>query len=196
MSNAGSALMGIGTASGDDRAIRAAKEAIESPLLEISIDGARGVLFSVTGGHDMSMHEINEAAEAITNAVDPEANIIFGANIDDALDGKMRVTVIATGFDAAYGSPQAAEIAGEGLSYFSKPIDEVQLEKVAESTVAIPDESKTNPDFDLKEDVVAEGDIWSFNSEEASEEEKERDNVPAFKRLHDIARRRGKKDKK
>ncbi len=102
MSNAGSALMGIGRASGEARAVEAAKQAIESPLLEVSIDGARGVLFNVIGGMDMSMHEINEAAEAITNAADPEANIIFGATINPELEGEVIVTVVATGFDDAY----------------------------------------------------------------------------------------------
>lgn len=102
MSNAGSALMGIGRASGDDRAVKAAQQAIESPLLEVSIDGARGILFNVIGGHDMSMHEINAAAEAITNAADPDANIIFGATINPDLSGEIIITVVATGFDASY----------------------------------------------------------------------------------------------
>ena len=102
MSNAGSALMGIGRSSGDNRAIDAAKQAIESPLLEVSIDGARGVLFNVIGGSDMSMHEINAAAETITTAADPDANIIFGATINEAVDGEVIVTVVATGFDDSY----------------------------------------------------------------------------------------------
>ena len=102
MSNAGSALMGIGRASGDDRAIEAAHQAIESPLLEVSIDGARGILFNVIGGLDMTMHEINAAAEAITAAADPDANIIFGATINPELDGEIIITVVATGFDEAY----------------------------------------------------------------------------------------------
>lgn len=102
MSNAGSALMGIGRASGENRAIEAAQQAIESPLLEVSIDGARGILFNVIGGDDMTMHEINAAAEAITNAADPDANIIFGATIDPDLQGEIIITVVATGFDAVY----------------------------------------------------------------------------------------------
>lgn len=106
MSNAGSALMGIGRASGDDRAVKAAQQAIESPLLEVSIDGARGILFNVIGGNDMSMHEINTAAESITNAADPEANIIFGATINPELEGDIIVTVVATGFDASYFTPK------------------------------------------------------------------------------------------
>lgn len=102
MSNAGSALMGIGRASGENRAVQAAQQAVESPLLEVSIDGARGILFNVIGGSDMSMHEINTAAETITAAADPDANIIFGATINPDLDGEVIITVVATGFDAAY----------------------------------------------------------------------------------------------
>lgn len=102
MKNAGSALMGIGRASGEDRAVKAAQQAIESPLLEISIDGARGILFNVIGGNDISMHEINTAAEAITNAADPDANIIFGATINPDLEGEIIITVVATGFDDTY----------------------------------------------------------------------------------------------
>jgi cell division protein FtsZ len=99
MSNAGSALMGIGRAAGDNRAIEAARQAIDSPLLEVSIDGAKGVLFNITGGRNMSMHEIDEAAKTITGAVDPEANIIFGAVLDDSLDDDIKITVVATGFE-------------------------------------------------------------------------------------------------
>lgn len=102
MSSAGSALMGIGRASGEDRALHAAQQAIDSPLLEVSIDGARGILFNVIGGSDMSMHEINQAAEQITAAADPEANIIFGATINPDVQGEMIITVVATGFDDAY----------------------------------------------------------------------------------------------
>jgi cell division protein FtsZ len=102
MKNAGSALMGIGRASGEDRAVKAAQQAIESPLLEISIDGARGILFNVIGGNDISMHEINTAAEAITNAADPDANIIFGATINPDIEGEIIITVVATGFDDTY----------------------------------------------------------------------------------------------
>lgn len=109
MSSAGSALMGIGRASGENRAIEAAQQAIESPLLEVSIDGARGILFNVIGGNDMTMHEINAAAEAITTAADPDANIIFGATIDPDLQGEIIITVVATGFDAAYFSSRGAQ---------------------------------------------------------------------------------------
>jgi len=100
MSDAGSALMGIGHGSGDNRAIEAARAAIDSPLLELSIDGAKGILFNITGGPDLGMYEIDEAAKAITEAADPDANIIFGAIIDEAMQGEVKITVIATGFES------------------------------------------------------------------------------------------------
>ena len=99
MSNAGSALMGIGTAKGENGAVAAAEAAIKSPLLEASIEGARGVLFNITGGKDLSLFDVTEASNIITEAVDPDANIIFGAVIDEKLDDEIRVTVIATGFN-------------------------------------------------------------------------------------------------
>jgi cell division protein FtsZ len=104
MSGAGSALMGIGSARGEDRAVQAAELAISSPLLEASIDGAHGVLLSIQGGSDLGLFEINEAARLVQEAAHPEANIIFGAVIDDALGDEVRVTVIAAGFDG--GAPQ------------------------------------------------------------------------------------------
>ena len=102
MKNAGSALMGIGRASGENRATIAAQQAIESPLIEVKIEGAKGVLFSVAGGYDMSMSEIQEAAEVITGAVSPDANIIFGASIRPELQDEIVITVVATGFDSDY----------------------------------------------------------------------------------------------
>jgi len=99
MSGAGSALMGIGSARGDNRAVEAAEKAISSPLLEQSMDGARGVLLSIAGGSDLGLFEINDAAQLVTDAAHPDANIIFGAVIDDALGDEVRVTVIAAGFD-------------------------------------------------------------------------------------------------
>jgi cell division protein FtsZ len=99
MTNAGSALMGIGHGSGETRAADAARQAIMSPLLEQSIDGARGVLFTITGGPDLTLFEVNEAAEIIHAAADPEANIIFGAVIDERLQNDVKISVIATGFD-------------------------------------------------------------------------------------------------
>ncbi len=106
MSNSGSALMGIGRASGEDRAIEAAKMAINSPLLEVSIDGARGVLFNVSGGPDMAMAEISEAARIITEHIDPDAKVIFGAVIDESVKkGEIKITVVATGFTNTHPQP-------------------------------------------------------------------------------------------
>jgi len=104
MSGAGSALMGIGSARGDDRSVAAAEMAISSPLLEASIDGAHGVLLSIQGGSDLGLFEINESAQLVANSAAPEANIIFGAVIDDALGDEVRVTVIAAGFGEASNS--------------------------------------------------------------------------------------------
>ncbi len=101
MTNAGSALMGIGHGSGESRAADAARQAIMSPLLEQSIDGARGVLFTITGGPDLTLFEVNEAAEIIHAAADPEANIIFGAVIDERMGGEVKISVIATAFEQA-----------------------------------------------------------------------------------------------
>jgi cell division protein FtsZ len=98
MLNAGSALMGIGTAKGEGGAMAAAEAAIKSPLLEASIDGAKGVLFNITGGKELSLYDVTEASNIITDSVDPDANIIFGAVIDESLEDEIRVTVIATGF--------------------------------------------------------------------------------------------------
>ncbi|MCK9526437.1 MAG: cell division protein FtsZ, partial [Limnochordia bacterium] len=99
MTNAGSALMGIGYASGEDRAIKAAEQAISSPLLEASIEGAKGILLSLTGSSNLGLFEVNEAAEIVSRAADSDANVIFGAVIDESLGDALRVTVIATGFD-------------------------------------------------------------------------------------------------
>jgi len=101
MAEAGSALIGIGVASGEDRALRAAQAAVSSPLLETSMNGARGVLINITGGLDLGLMEVSEAAQIVKDAADPDANIIFGAVIDDKVDGEIRITVIATGFDGA-----------------------------------------------------------------------------------------------
>jgi cell division protein FtsZ len=121
MTKAGSALMGIGRANGENRAVEAAKQAIESPLLEISIDGARGILFNVIGGNDLSMHEINAAAETITSAADPDANIIFGATINPELEGEVIITVVATGFDASYYAKRDPETTAKVLASRSGP---------------------------------------------------------------------------
>jgi len=101
MENAGSALMGVGYGTGENRAVEAARAAIDSPLLEMDIGGAKGILFNITGGNDLSMFEVDEAARIITEASDPDANIIFGAVINDSYTGEIKITVVATGFDSA-----------------------------------------------------------------------------------------------
>lgn len=123
MSNAGSALMGIGRANGEDRAAKAAQQAIESPLIEVSIDGAKGVLFNVTGGYDMSMSEIQEAAEIITAAVAPDANIIFGATLKPEIEDELIITVIATGFDSEYFHEKAAQLDSPSTKAPATPLE-------------------------------------------------------------------------
>src|SRR5213079_1387447 len=109
MHDAGSALMGIGVAAGENRAAEAAKGAISSPLLEEPVDGATGILLNITGGRDLGLFEVNEAAEIVNAASDPNSNIIFGAVIDEAMGDEVRVTVIATGFDRGRGTRSARE---------------------------------------------------------------------------------------
>lgn len=202
MSNAGSALMGIGRASGENRAVQAAQQAVESPLLEVSIDGARGILFNVIGGNDISMHEINTAAETITAAADPDANIIFGATINPDLEGEIIITVVATGFDA---------------SYFANRVEENAKHTVAEPEPAgVSDDqpiSDINMDLDHKpaeqEDFHAEPsipNIWTLGNDQDEPKEDEQSGglfgnaeedeleKPSF--LRRLTKRRSSKDKK
>jgi cell division protein FtsZ len=117
MSEGGAALMAIGRAGGENRAVDAAQKAIASSLLDITIDGARGILFNVTGGADLTLFEVNEAAEVIREKAHPEANIIFGAVIDESMDGDISITVIATGFDAV-ARPQRQEVKASKIREF------------------------------------------------------------------------------
>ncbi|MEX0877239.1 MAG: cell division protein FtsZ [Candidatus Spechtbacterales bacterium] len=134
MSEAGSALMGIGLASGEERAMEAARAAISSPLLDIAIDGARGVLFSVAGGEDLAMSEINDAAKIITDSINPDARVIFGAVIDDKLKkGTLKVTVIATGFsDMPVSNTEELDFSAVTARTASFKKDEIEDEAVAE----------------------------------------------------------------
>ena len=116
MANAGSALMGIGYASGDGRAVNAARTAISSPMLEASVEGARGMLLNVSGPSDLGLFEVNEAAEIVAKAAHPDANIIFGAVIDDSLGDEVRITVIAAGFDRFEGERKPPRLTTLGLS--------------------------------------------------------------------------------
>ncbi len=133
MHNAGTALMGIGYGTGENRAVEAARAAIDSPLLELSISGARGLLFNITGGTDLSMYEVDEAAKIITEASDPEANIIFGAVINDSYTGEIKITVIATGFteDALQSAKQQSSSLKDKLFGASpvKPVTEKSIEE-------------------------------------------------------------------
>lgn len=166
MSNAGSALMGIGRASGEDRAVQAAQQAIDSPLLEVSIDGARGILFNVIGGNDLSMHEINTAAETITTAADPDANIIFGATISPDLDGELIITVVATGFDASYFSERTQSSAPAA----SDPVAEPPTTNIVSEPTRANDTDMSaidmslddqNPAVDFKSDTMPN--IWAID---------------------------------
>ena len=149
MKNAGSALMGIGRASGENRAVIAAQQAVESPLIEVKIEGARGVLFSVAGGYDMSMSEVQEAAEVITGAVSPDANIIFGASIRPELEDELVVTVVATGFDSDYYNEPEPEPATETTSSFKD-------EKPAAEAKDFATENKSNMWDSIKQEPTPE----------------------------------------
>lgn len=140
MSNAGSALMGIGQASGENKAIDAAKSAINSSLLDMSIDGARGIVFTITGGADLSMSEVSEAAKVITAAADEEAKIIFGAVIDENLKDEIKITVVATGFDGKGGGVSSK--AEPVKSYTANSFIE-ESEKEIPSTQSWADKTKT-----------------------------------------------------
>jgi len=162
MRDAGSALMGIGRASGENRAELAAKQAIESPLIEVSIDGARGVLFNVTGGYDMSLDEVNEVAEAIRATAAPDANVIFGAMLRPEMEDELIVTVIATGFDAAYGNKHGsiADVAEtEEITTDKKMIIEPNVEV---DDIDVDSDSEIKPVVDAQDFVANEGNssIW------------------------------------
>jgi cell division protein FtsZ len=134
MTDAGSALMGIGVSGGEDRAVTAARAAISSPLLEASIEGAKGVLMNITGSSNMGLFEVNDAAEIVAQAADPDANIIFGAVIDDDLNDEIRVTVIATGFD---GKPQPAP-AAKRYERKDEVTDSIEIKPFATDELDIP----------------------------------------------------------
>ena len=138
MQNAGTALMGIGAATGEDRAVQAAEAAIASPLLEASIEGAHGVLFYVQGGSDLGIFEVNEAARLVQEAAHPEANIIFGAVIDDNLGDECRITVIAAGFDVPSSETREAAVAGRPEE--ARPAAVEQSQESAGDEAVIPGE--------------------------------------------------------
>lgn len=166
MSNAGSALMGIGRASGENRAVEAAKQAIESPLIEVSIDGARGVLFNITGGYDMSMSEVQDAAELITAAVSPDANIIFGATLKPELEDEIIVTVVATGFDSVYYNPEedkATEVESEKAVDEEPAFDEDMAKSIDLELGNQTSEQEAHEEF---QDRNNEGGVWDLSEDE------------------------------
>lgn len=170
--NAGSALMGIGRASGENRAVEAARQAIGSPLLEVSIQDASGVLFNIVGGYDMSMSEIQEAAELITKEVAPNANIIFGATLKPELEDEVVVTVVATGFDAMYYNPEEdtkTETAPEHKTVNqpttspSEPeFDEEMAKSIDLELDKTTEHEQEHADFQDKDD---EGGVWDLSQE-------------------------------
>jgi len=164
MQGAGSALMGIGTAKGEDRAVRAAEMAVSSPLLESSIDGAHGVLLLVQGASDLGLHEIDEAARLVQEAVSPEANIIYGTTIDDTLGDEVRITVIAAGFDGGAPKPRKmqrtvfAEVAE--ANPLSAPIVAEQISVESKSFFDIVESEPTpNPSFATEFDSAEQNEI-------------------------------------
>jgi cell division protein FtsZ len=164
MTGAGSALMGIGLGSGEDRAEEAAKAAISSPLLESSIDGAKGVLLSIAGPTDLTLHEVNKAADTITRVAHPDANIIFGAVVDDALGEEVRVTVVAAGFDKVM-TPQQ--------SHF-----ESRLSRLLEEPDRTGSGSEPDPGPSILEDDDA--DVFSSAPEPVSFDAEEDLDIPDF----------------
>lgn len=198
MSNAGSALMGIGRASGENRAVEAAQQAISSPLLEVSIDGARGILFNVIGGSDMSMHEINAVAETITGAADPEANIIFGASINPDLEGEVIVTVVATGFDESYYASRdikTAQLIRQATGDAPTPSEQIDTKTMDDINMDIqePDDTKSG-DFHSEDtpNIWALSDDGSDDSHEEHRQDNELDKPSFLRRL--TARRNSRQD--
>ena len=153
MTNSGSALMGIGSGTGENRATTAARMAIASPLLEISIEGAKGVLFNIIGGNDLTMSEVDEAAKMISDAVDSDANIIFGATIDEKMVDQVRITVIATGFDETRRTLQ-------GLT---RPFIQTQRSQEEENNQPVTVEpGQKPPSPPVSDELPAEEDQWAI----------------------------------
>lgn len=157
MENAGSALMGIGYGTGENRATEAARAAVESPLLELDIQGAKGILFNITGGSDLSMFEVDEAARIITEAADPEANIIFGAVINDSYTGEIKITVVATGFDDIKRGVQIARPLGE-----YRPMSSGVNTPAQQRPLSLQDSRPSTPSMPMGEDTGNEYDIPAF----------------------------------
>lgn len=175
MKDAGSAMMGIGMATGEERSMEAARSAINSPLLDVAIDGARGVLFSVAGGDDLAMSEINDAAKIITDSINPDAKVIFGAVVDDKIKkGGIKVTVIATGFSDM--PVNATEELDFNSSNGKKAVEEQDNSK----KVKFKKEDKSNFYSDRNNKGNGASNGAPVNPEPAQEEEKDDWDIPAF----------------
>lgn len=173
MSNAGSALMGIGTAGGENRAETAARVAISSPLLEVSIEGAKGVLFNIVGGTDLTMEEVDKAAKIISAAADPDANIIFGATIKEEMVDQIKISVIATGFDQT--RARLREYAGVGIN----PIPAANLGNMNMNQT----QTYTQDDNQSQEEYQTEDNSVRFNKTEDNDEKDMGElDIPAFLR--------------
>ncbi len=185
MENAGSALMGIGTASGENRAIEAAKSAINSPLLDVSIAGAKGVLFSIAGGEDLTMFEIQDAAKVITESIDPEAKIIFGTVRDDKLKkNEIKITVIATGFPEGSASAQREVSAANASAAQSRTNDSsvASIMKIGEKERgkifnSVTDSNQKKADTNGEKDRIAD-----VKKDMKSDEDDDWGAIPAFLR--------------
>jgi len=171
MKDAGSALMGIGTASGEGRAQKAAKMAINSPLLEVAIDGAKGVLFNVSGGNDLSMMEINEAAQVITNAVDNDAKIIFGAVHDSRLKkGEVKITVIAAGFE------DASSVSQQRSAFIdSHPVSSPRIET--------KEYSQVKKNIEIKKEIPQQSSQSTSDSDDKKDNKKSRSFFPEITKI-------------
>ncbi len=169
MDNGGAALMGIGKANGENRAVEAAKMATESPLLEISIDGAKGVLFNVIGGKDLSMAEISSAAEIIKDRVSPDATFIFGASIDPSYED-MEITVIATGFEAEYNASSDFLSGGKQMNAPTQQLEDLMNRRpLSQPTQQQPQQQK-------------QGIFGSFGRTATTQDEEDLDSLPSFLR--------------
>ncbi|MDO8529087.1 MAG: cell division protein FtsZ [bacterium] len=176
LEDSGSALMGIGVASGENRAVEAAKQAINSPLLELSIDGAKGVLFNVSGSNDLAMLEINEAANIITENIDPNAKVIFGAVTDDQIrKGDIHITVIATGFDTDKVN-ETSEKLSRAFSGVSVPAEAKKKEEFPKEKITFPTKKLDNKMI-IEEKIQPRGISMRGESKEMEEDELE---IPAF----------------
>ncbi|MFA6974095.1 MAG: cell division protein FtsZ [Parcubacteria group bacterium] len=178
MSNSGSALMGIGIGGGDNRAADAAKAAINSPLLELSIDGAKGVLFNVSGSSDLTMLEINEAANIITESIDPNAKVIFGAVVDDSIKkGELQITVVATGFDADKVSESPVErLSRMTVEARKKEEEENDNQEIAKITFP----AKNEPKMIIEEKVQPKPMRTLAQDDKALSDEDDELEIPAF----------------